>query len=349
MVIVMSISSTSEQIEAVNERLAELGFKGQLIRGVKRIVIGAVGERREDESLKSLALMPGVEKIVPIMKPYKMVSREARGTETVVQVKGMTIGGDSVAIMAGPCSVESREQLLISARWVKKAGAHILRGGTFKPRTSPYSFQGLEEKGLKLLREASLETGLPTITEVIDERSLNMAVNYVDILQIGARNMQNFQLLRAVGQSKKPVMLKRGMAATVEEWLMAAEYILSEGNEEVILCERGIRTFETATRNTLDLSAIPLVKRLSHLPVIVDPSHGTGDRQLVLPMSLAAIAAGADGLMVEMHPEPAKALSDGAQSLTPEELNYLMHQLKRIIPAVGRQMALAELGGVAHA
>ncbi|MBS3977303.1 MAG: 3-deoxy-7-phosphoheptulonate synthase [Syntrophomonadaceae bacterium] len=349
MVIVMSISSTSEQMEAVNQRLAELGFKGQLIRGVKRIVIGAVGERREDEPLKSLALMPGVEKIVPIMKPYKMVSREARVTDTVVQIKGIAIGGENAVIMAGPCSVESREQLLISARWVKKAGAHVLRGGTFKPRTSPYSFQGLEEKGLKLLREASLETGLPTITEVIDERSLNLAVDYVDILQIGARNMQNFQLLRAAGQSRKPVLLKRGMAATVEEWLMAAEYILSEGNEKVILCERGIRTFETATRNTLDLSAVPLVKRLSHLPVIVDPSHGTGDRLLVRPMSLAAIAAGADGLIIEMHPEPSKALSDGAQSLNPEELNFLMQQLKRIIPAVGRKLLLSELGGVAHA
>jgi 3-deoxy-7-phosphoheptulonate synthase len=290
-----------------------------------------------------------VEKIVPIMKPYKMVSREARGANTMVNVKGISIGGDAVTIMAGPCSVESREQLLISARWVKKTGAHVLRGGTFKPRTSPYSFQGLEEKGLKLLREASLETGLPTITEVIDERSLNLAVEYVDILQIGARNMQNYQLLRAAGQTRKPVLLKRGMAATVEEWLMAAEYILLEGNDKVILCERGIRTFETATRNTLDLSAVPLAKRLSHLPVIVDPSHGTGDRQLVLPMSLAAVAAGADGLIVEMHPEPAKALSDGGQSLAPEELKLLMHQLKKIIPAVGRQVALAELKEVAHA
>ncbi|MDD3363660.1 MAG: 3-deoxy-7-phosphoheptulonate synthase, partial [Syntrophomonas sp.] len=327
MVIVMNIQSSSSEIQSVNERLASLGFRTQAIQGVKRIVIGAVGDEHTADSLRSLEQMPGVEKIVPIMKPYKLVSREAREENTIINVRGVCIGGESVTIIAGPCAVESREQLLTAARQVKKAGGNIIRGGAFKPRTSPYSFQGMEEEGLKILREASLETGLPVVTEVIDEHSLHLSMEYVDIIQIGARNMQNFRLLKAAGQTNKPILLKRGMSATIEEWLMAAEYIMSEGNGKVILCERGIRTFETATRNTLDLSAVPMVKRLSHLPVIVDPSHATGDRQLVLPMSLAAIASGADGLILEMHPEPAKALSDGPQSLTPEDLEHLMTQL----------------------
>lgn len=335
MVVVMEINSTPEQIEIVNGRLGQLGFQTQLIKGVKRIVIGAVGEGLVDD-LRDLQQMPGVEKIVPIMKPYKLVSREAKSENSVINVRGISIGGNNITVIAGPCAVESREQLLTAARQVKKAGGHIIRGGAFKPRTSPYSFQGLEEEGLSILREASLETGLPVVTEIIDEASLKLALNYVDIVQIGARNMQNFRLLRAVGQTDKPVLLKRGMSATIEEWLMAAEYIMSGGNGNVILCERGIRTFETSTRNTLDLSAVPMVKRLSHLPVIVDPSHATGDRELVLPMSLAAIASGADGLILEMHPEPAKALSDGPQSLTPEGLEKVMTQLQRIVPVVDR-------------
>jgi len=339
MVVVMDMNSTVEQIEIVNARLDQLGFQTQLIRGVKRIVIGAVGDRLIND-LRDLQQMPGVEKIVPIMKPYKLVSREGKGDNTIINVKGIKIGGDSVTVIAGPCAVESRDQLLTAARQVKNAGGHIIRGGAFKPRTSPYSFQGLEEEGLNILKEASLETGLPVVTEVIDEHSLRLALDYVDIIQIGARNMQNFRLLKAAGQTDKPVLLKRGMSATIEEWLMAAEYIISEGNGNVILCERGIRTFETSTRNTLDLSAVPMVKRLSHLPVIVDPSHATGDRGLVLPMSLAAVASGADGLILEMHPEPAKALSDGPQSLTPEGLENVMAQLHRIIPALNRKIQI---------
>ncbi|MBM7856083.1 3-deoxy-7-phosphoheptulonate synthase [Desulfohalotomaculum tongense] len=337
MIVVMNIDSTAKQIEAVNKQLDKLGFKTHIIRGVNRIVIGAVGDRQAVDS--SLEQMPGVERVVPIMKPFKLVSRELQEENSIIDVRGISIGGDSIVIISGPCAVESREQLLAAARFVKKAGAHILRGGAYKPRTSPYSFQGLEEKGLQLLKEVSLETGLPTITEVIDEYSLERALNYVDILQIGARNMQNFRLLKKAGQTGKPILLKRGMSATIEEWLMAAEYIMCEGNDKIILCERGIRTFETYTRNTLDLSAVPLVKRLSHLPVIVDPSHATGDRQLVLPMSQAAIAAGADGLILEMHPEPGKALCDGAQSLDPGELVRLMEQLHKMMPAVGRYMA----------
>lgn len=337
MVVVMEMSSTSDQIEYVNERLHQLGFQSQMIRGVKRIVIGAVGDRRVND-LRDLQSMPGVEKIVPIMKPYKLVSRESKSDRTVVQVKGVKIGGDQVIVMAGPCAVENHEQLLTAAVKAKQAGVHILRGGAFKPRTSPYSFQGLEQEGLEILKEASELTGLPVVTEVIDERSLELSLNYVDIVQIGARNMQNFRLLKAVGQTGIPVLLKRGMSATIEEWLMAAEYIMSEGNGKIILCERGIRTFENATRNTLDLSAVPIVRRLSHLPVIVDPSHATGDRGLVLPMSLAAVACGADGLILEMHPDPANALSDGPQSLTPEGLEHLMLRLLRITDAINRSI-----------
>jgi len=335
MVVVMDVKSTLEQIDIVNARLGQLGFQTQLIQGVKRIVIGAVGDRTVDD-LRDLQQMPGVEKIVPIMKPYKLVSREAQNENTVIDVRGVSIGGNSVTVIAGPCAVENRQQLLTAAHQVKEAGGHIIRGGAFKPRTSPYSFQGLEEEGLIILREASLETGLPVVTEIIDERSLELALDYVDIIQIGARNMQNFRLLKAVGHTDKPILLKRGMSATIEEWLMAAEYVMSGGNGKIILCERGIRTFETSTRNTLDLSAVPMVKRLSHLPVIVDPSHATGDRGLVLPMSLAAIASGADGLILEMHPNPSQALSDGPQSLTPEGLEEVMNHLQRIVPAVDR-------------
>jgi 3-deoxy-7-phosphoheptulonate synthase len=280
--------------------------------------------------------MPGVEKILPIMKPYKLVSRESKGKHSLVKVKDVTIGGNELTIIAGPCAVESREQLLTAARRVRQAGANILRGGAFKPRTSPYSFQGLEEEGLKILAEASQETGLVTVTEIIDEKSLDLALKYVDMVQVGSRNMQNYHLLRMVGRSDKPVLLKRGFSSTIEEWLMAAEYIVSEGNENVVLCERGIRTFENATRNTLDLSAVPLVKGLSHLPVLVDPSHATGIQRLVAPMGRAAVAAGADGLLVEVHPEPSKALCDGPQSLTPEDFDSMMAEIRMVAAAVGR-------------
>ena len=334
MVVVMNADAEADEIERVKWNLEQMLFRTQVIYGVKRIVIGAIGDQREVD-LSEIEQMPKVDKIVRISKPYKLVSREVKEDDTVITIKNASIGSGTPVIIAGPCAVESQEQILAAASWVKKSGAHMLRGGAFKPRTSPYSFQGMGEEGLKLLQEASLQTGLPVVTEVIDEWSLETALKYVDVLQIGARNMQNFQLLKKAGQTRVPVLLKRGMSATVEEWLMAAEYIRSEGNENIILCERGIRTFETATRNTLDLSAVPLIKRLSHLPVLVDPSHATGDRGLVIPMALAAIAGGADGLIIEMHPEPAKALSDGPQSLDPQQFEQLMQRVNRLIPLVG--------------
>ncbi|HAP93451.1 MAG TPA: 3-deoxy-7-phosphoheptulonate synthase [Desulfotomaculum sp.] len=335
MVVVMDVNVSEEQIGEVTSRLEEMGFQAHLIRGVSRTVIGAVGSRAVDTlGLKNL---PGVEKIIPIMKPYKLVSREAGdGAGSVVEAGPVAIGGPELAVMAGPCAVESREQFLTAAHLVKQAGATILRGGAFKPRTSPYSFQGLEEKGLELLAEAAAQTGLATVSEVIDQYSLDMSRDYVDILQVGARNMQNFRLLQAVGRSGKAVLLKRGLSATIEEWLMAAEYIMSEGNGKIVLCERGIRTFEPSTRNTLDLSAVSLVKCLSHLPVIVDPSHATGDRRLVSPMSRAAIAAGADGLLIEVHHDPPRALCDGQQSLYPDEFARLMLELQAIAMVMGR-------------
>ena len=316
MVVVMYPQAKEEQVAEVDSRLTAMGFRVQVIYGAKRTVVAAVGDRRAIESL-GLEALPGVEKVVPIMKPFKLASREVSEENTVITIRDVTIGADQVAVIAGPCAVESREQLMEAAQAARRAGARFLRGGAFKPRTSPYSFQGMEEEGLKLLAEVSEQTGLVTVSEVIDEESLERATAYIDILQIGTRNMQNFRLLKAAGQCNKPILLKRGLSATIEEWLMAAEYIMSEGNRSVILCERGIRTFETYTRNTLDLSAIPLVKSLSHLPVVVDPSHATRKRELVLPMTLAAVAAGADGLLVEMHPNPAKALCDGPQSLDP--------------------------------
>jgi 3-deoxy-7-phosphoheptulonate synthase len=334
MVVVMNADAEADEIKRVKWNLEQMLFRTQVIYGVKRIVIGAIGDQREVD-LSEIEQMPKVDKIVRISKPYKLVSREVKEDDTVITIKNASIGSGTPVIIAGPCAVESQEQILAAASWVKKSGAHMLRGGAFKPRTSPYSFQGMGEEGLKLLQEASLQTGLPVVTEVIDEWSLETALKYVDVLQIGARNMQNFQLLKKAGQTRVPILLKRGMSATVEEWLMAAEYIRSEGNENIILCERGIRTFETATRNTLDLSAVPLIKRLSHLPVLVDPSHATGDRGLVIPMALAAIAGGADGLIIEMHPEPAKALSDGPQSLDPQQFEQLMQRVNRLIPLVG--------------
>ncbi|WP_028306449.1 3-deoxy-7-phosphoheptulonate synthase [Desulfitibacter alkalitolerans] len=339
MVVVMKNNSTPEQIKSVTKKLEKLGFKTHIIHGTKRIVIGAIGTREDLETM-NLERLPGVERIVPIMKPFKLVSREAQETDSIINIKGVNFGGNNITVIAGPCAIESREQLLTAAHMVKKAGAQVLRGGAFKPRTSPYAFQGLEEEGLKLLREASQLTGLVTVTEVIDERSLNMSMDYVDILQIGARNMHNFQLLKVAGQSGKPILLKRGLSATIEEWLMSAEYIMAEGNNKVILCERGIRTFETYTRNTLDLSAVSLVRQLSHLPVIVDPSHSTGNTKLVPPMSLAALAAGANGLIIEMHPDPSTALCDGHQSLTPDELNLLMKRVTRMLEVLSDDSAV---------
>ncbi|SHE61824.1 3-deoxy-D-arabinoheptulosonate-7-phosphate synthase [Desulforamulus putei DSM 12395] len=337
MVVVMQPQATEEHILDVDARLTAVGFRTQVIYGVKRTVVAAVGDRRVIESL-GLEALPGVEKVVPIMKPFKLASREVKEENTVIQVKGATIGGKELAVIAGPCAVESREQLIEAAWAAREAGARFLRGGAFKPRTSPYSFQGMEEQGLKLLAEASELTGMVTVSEVIDEESLAMALDYIDILQIGTRNMQNFRLLKAAGKSDKPILLKRGLSATVEEWLMAAEYVMSEGNQNVILCERGIRTFESYTRNTLDLSAVPLVQGLSHLPVVVDPSHATGKRDLVLPMAMAAVAAGASGLLVEMHPDPSRALCDGPQSLSPREFAQLMEKIRPVAAAVGKTL-----------
>jgi 3-deoxy-7-phosphoheptulonate synthase len=282
--------------------------------------------------------MPGVENVVSIMKPFKMASREFKADNTIIQVGKTKFGDGSVPVIAGPCAVEGREQYIETAIAVMERGAELLRGGAFKPRTSPYSFQGLGEEGLKIMAEAREITGLPIVTEVMDQKSVTMVAEYVDIIQVGARNMQNFYLLKEVGKTNKPILLKRGLSATIEEWLMATEYILDSGNSKVILCERGIRTFETYTRNTLDLSAVPLVKQLSHLPVIVDPSHGTGKRELIAPMSLAAVACGCDGLIIEVHTNPAEAWSDGPQSLTPDDFGVLMQQMRLVIKAVHGDM-----------
>lgn len=333
MVVVMKPGSTEEEIQAVKERLEKFGLGVHISRGESRTILGVIGERKE-EAAAAVESMGGVERIVPISSPYKLAGRQFRDGRTVVEVRGVRVGGGEPQMIAGPCAVESYEQVLETARAVKEAGATILRGGAFKPRTSPYSFQGLEEEGLRILADVREEVGLPVSTEVMDFRSLELAERYVDLLQIGTRNMQNFQLLRAVGRSRLPVILKRGMSATLEEWLMAAEYILSEGNHQVILCERGIRTFETYTRNTLDLSAVPAIHRLSHLPVIVDPSHGTGRWGLVPDMTLAALAAGADGVMIEVHPRPAEAMSDGPQSLTPENFRRLMRKWRALVESL---------------
>jgi len=323
MVIVMKADAADSHIRHVVSRIEAAGLSTCLSRGQGRILIGIVGDRRLIATLPVEAF-PGVEKVLPVTDSYKLASRQFRSEATVIDAGGVEIGGGSLVVMAGPCAVESRTQLLEAAEIAREGGAQFLRGGAFKPRTSPYSFQGLERQGLEYLAEAREATGLKIVTEVVDVTSVAMVAEYADVLQIGARNMQNFRLLQAVGQAGKPVLLKRGIAATISEWLHAAEYILSEGNYRVALCERGIRTFEEYTRNTLDLSAVVAAKRLSHLPVIVDPSHGTGRRELVGPMAMAAVAAGADGLMVEMHPNPAEALSDGPQSLDPDQYRELM-------------------------
>ncbi|MDM7999599.1 MAG: 3-deoxy-7-phosphoheptulonate synthase [Dehalococcoidia bacterium] len=340
MIVVMKAGSQDKEIDAVMERLHALGLQGHLSKGVERTVIGVVGVTSSMPDLRErLELIPGVSEVVPISKPFKLSSREFEPEKTVIDVGGVKIGSSELVVIAGPCAAETRDQVLSTARAVKAAGARILRGGAFKPSTSPYSFRGLGEEGLKLLSEAKQETGLPLITEVLTPQDVELVVKYADILQVGARNMQNFVLLDEVGQAKKPVMLKRGLSATIQEWLLAAEYILAQGNRQVILCERGIRTFETYTRNTMDVSAIPIVHKETHLPIIADPSHGTGKWDLVLPLALASVAAGADGLMIEVHPTPDTALKDGAQSLTFEHFAELMSQVRPVAKAVGRTMA----------
>ncbi len=339
MIVAMSEKATEEQIQHVIERMIDLGFNVHKTTGAIQTVLAGVGTPVAFD-VKDFEVMDGVAEAVRITSPYKLAGRKWRPEGTVIQfANGVTVGGDEVVVMAGPCSVESREQIFLAARQVKAAGAKFLRGGAFKPRSSPYSFQGMGLEGLKLLREVGDETGLLIISEVMEISQIDLMMPYVDVFQIGARNMQNFNLLREVGQIRKPVMLKRGIAATIEELLLSAEYILSGGNYELMLCERGIRTFETYTRNTMDISAIPVVKALSHLPIIADPSHGVGRRDKVAAMARAAVAAGCDGLIIEVHPNPEKAASDGAQSLFPEQFTELMGQLRMIAPAVERTIA----------
>jgi len=339
MIIVMKPYATKEEIRLVEERLIDLGLKPHPIYGEFRTVIGAIGDERLIKKEHNIFALSGVEEIIPVLKPYKLAGREIKADDTVIDFGSVKIGAKNpIAVMAGPCAVEDAEQLLEVALKVKEAGASILRGGAYKPRTSPYAFQGLAEDGLKMLADVKAETGLLVVTEVLDTRDVEIVVRYTDILQIGARNMQNFRLLTECGNIGKPVLLKRGLCSTIEEWLMAAEYVLAAGNPNVMLCERGIRTFETATRNTVDISAIPVVKELSHLPIVVDPSHGTGNWRFVGAVAKAAVAAGADALMIEVHPDPANAISDGAQSLKPDKFDALMHELEPVARAVGRRM-----------
>ena len=334
----MKDSASAKEIKDVEEILADFGFQTHPIYGEAKTVIGAIGDKRL-LSMNQILTMDGVENVVPIMKPYKLASKELQKEPSVIDVgKGVTVGGNKLAVFAGPCAIESQEQFTFVSKRVKESGANILRGGAFKPRSSPYSFQGLEGEGLKIMYNSGKELGMPICTEVLDPRDVELVASYADIMQIGARNMQNFKLLREVGKCQKPILLKRGLACTMEEWLMAAEYIMSEGNENVILCERGIRTYETATRNTFDVSAIPVAKELSHLPIIGDPSHATGTYKYVPAVAKAAVAAGADGLMIEVHNCPEKAASDGAQSLTPEKFDKLMKELDPIAKAVNREL-----------
>ena len=336
MVVVMEENASEDHIQKVISKLTEMNFDVHRSTGVNQTVLGAIGDKRGLDT-RILEVLPGVHKVVRITEPFKLSSRTFHPEDTVIQIKDVRIGGEELVMMAGPCSVESREQIRETARLVRQAGAKVLRGGAFKPRTSPYSFQGLGEEGLKYLREAAGENDMLCVSEVMEVSQIPLLVEYVDILQVGARNMQNFSLLRELGKTRKPVLLKRGMAATIEETLMAAEYIMAGGNYQVILCERGIRTFENYTRNTLDISAIPIVKKLSHLPILADPSHATGRRDKVAPMARAAVAAGADGLLVEVHQNPEAALSDGAQSLYPEQFERLMQELAIIAQAVGKR------------
>ena len=337
MLVVMKPHATQAEIDAVVERIRSMGLQAHAIPGAQRVAIGITGNKGGLDP-GAFETMPGVADAIRVSQPFKLVSREVKEEDTIIDIGGVKLGGPEIVVMAGPCSVESRTQVLEAAHAVKAAGAKILRGGAFKPRTSPYEFQGLAEEGLKLLALAREETGLKVVTEVMDVENLAMVADYADILQIGARNMQNFSLLRRLGEVKKPILLKRGPSATIKEWLMAAEYVVAGGNYQVALCERGIRTFETMTRNTLDLNAVPVLKALTHLPVVVDPSHGIGLRKHVAAMARAGIAAGADAIIVEVHPQPDKALSDGHQSLTPAEFEALMKQARVIAGAVGRQL-----------
>ena len=344
MIVVMKNGAGAEQVQAVSELVSEWGLKPHVSQGEERTVIGLIGDEAKVNG-PALEMMAGVEKVMPVLKPYKRASAEFHAERTVVRIpparhgdRGLTIGGPGVVVMAGPCSVETRDMILSLGAFLKGAGAHLLRGGAFKPRTSPYAFQGLGVEGLRYLAEERSVVGLPIITEVMDTRDVEMVAEFADIIQVGARNMQNFNLLKVLGRCHRPVMLKRGLASTLEELLMSAEYVINAGNDEVILCERGIRTFETFTRNTLDLSAVPVLKRESHLPVVVDPSHGTGHWDLVAPMAKAAVAAGADGLLLEVHPDPSHAVSDGPQSLTPKRFKALMGELELVARAVGRNL-----------
>ena len=337
MIVVMKVNATRGQIVNVTARIEGMGCQAHISEGQERTIIGIIGNGRPLDR-EQLERLDGVDRAVPVLRPFKLSSRDFHPQDTVVPINGVAVGGKKLMIMAGPCAVEDEAQILAAARAVREAGAHMLRGGAFKPRTSPYSFQGLGEEGLKLLALAREETGLPVVTEVIAPEQVSLVAAYADVLQIGARNMQNYALLHAVGESQRPVLLKRGMMSTVEELLMSAEYILSHGNDRIILCERGIRTFEKYTRNTLDINAVPLLKQLTHLPVVVDPSHATGKWELVAATSRAAVAAGADGLIVEVHPHPEQALSDGAQSLKPEVFQRLMEQVRAVAGAVGREL-----------
>jgi 3-deoxy-7-phosphoheptulonate synthase len=338
MIIVMKQGAPGDQIEGVVKRVEELGYKVHLSRGEARTIIGVIGAEEHKLTEDAFIVMDGVEKTMRVMQPYRLASRDFTQMDSVIPVNGVQIGGRKVIVMAGPCSVEGREMILETAHAVKEAGATVLRGGAYKPRSSPYSFQGLGEDGLRFLAEAREQTGLPIITEVMDGADIELVAEYTDIFQVGARNTQNYTLLKALGKTNKPVFLKRGISGTIQELLMSAEYVLSGGNMQVMVCERGIRTYETTTRNTFDINAIPVLKELTHLPVIADPAHGTGAWNLVGPVAKAAVAAGADGLMLEVHPDPSRAWSDGPQSLTIERFAVLMRELKALAPAVGREL-----------
>jgi 3-deoxy-7-phosphoheptulonate synthase len=338
MIVVMKVGASQDEISRVTKRIEDAGLKAHLSQGVEHTVIGALGQVFP-ELRDSLEMLPGVDQVIPVSKPYKLASREFHPQDTVFELNGVAIGGNEIVVMAGPCAIESEDQLLATAQAVKAAGATVLRGGAFKPRTSPYQFRGLGESGLRMLAKVGEETQMPIITEVMSPNHVDLVAKYVDILQIGARNMQNFILLDEVGRIKKPVLLKRGLSSSIQEWLLAAEYILAQGNEQVILCERGIRTFETYTRNTMDISAIPIIEKVSHLPIFADPSHATGKWYLVPPLALAAVAAGADGLIIEVHPNPDLALADGPQSLTFDNFRLLMSHLLPIARAMNRKLA----------
>ncbi|MDR1536744.1 MAG: 3-deoxy-7-phosphoheptulonate synthase [Clostridiales bacterium] len=337
MIIIMRPKAPQENIESVIEYIQSRGLKAHLSQGEMVAIIGVVGDKTRLDN-QNIELLDGVEKIMPVTESFKLSNKKFKPDPTVIDIGGVKIGGGSFVVMAGPCAVEGKDVLLAAARAVKDAGAAILRGGAYKPRTSPYSFQGLEEQGLKFMAQAREETGLKIVCEVTSQQAVETAANYVDILQIGARNMQNYELLKLAGRTKIPVLLKRGLSATIEEWLNAAEYVMSEGNDKVILCERGIRTFETSTRNTLDISAVPVIKEKSHLPILVDPSHASGVRKYVSALSMAALASGADGLMIEVHPDPAKALSDGPQSLNPSDFKLLCEKLRPVAKLIGKEM-----------